>query len=221
MSRHQREQASEVMFREAPLRKTVHFEETISNSTPGATSISLLTSPTLSLPLIAEKPGVRFQLMILLLGLLIALIVGFILSLLLVTQFLNTSTRTTLPRRYFLPSAEQTTLIKNSRLFEHLAAPWIDQLNLASDVCNNFYSFICEKWLTTHALPPLDFKRSWFTERSRDIRNRFTEKLARLSAIEAEKHLKETAKNESMDENEAEIDDAVGLLSAANEWVYS
>ena len=217
MIRHQREHPSAVTFSESPARKTVHFEDTISCSTPADKSRSLLTAPSstsLSLPLIGEKPGARFQLMILLLGLFVALVVGFILSLILVTQLLNVSARTTLPRRYFSPSAEQMTVIKNSHLFEHLDTTWLEQLDFTSDVCGNFYSFICQKWLTTHALPSLDFKRSWFTERSRDIRDRFVARLTNLSAIEADKHRNEIAQNYSM---EANVDDAVGLLSAKNE----
>lgn len=217
MSRHQREHPSTVTFSETPARKTVHFEDTISSSAAADKSRSLLTAPSstsLSLPLIAEKPGARFQLTILLLGLFIALIVGFILSLILVTQLLNVSARTTLPRRYFSSSAEQTTAIKNSHRFEHLDAAWLDQLDFTSDVCGNFYSFVCQKWLTSHALPSLDFKRSWFTERSRDIRDRFAAKLANLSDIEADERRNEIAKNYSM---EANVDDAVGLLSAKNE----
>jgi hypothetical protein len=180
-------------FNDSPLRKVVHFDESLSIPAQSATSVSLLTSASgtsLSLPLIAEKAGVRFKLFILLLSLFIALIIGFILSLLLVTQLIHVPKRTSLSRRYLSTLSEQN----DNRL-----------LDFNVDVCEDFYGVVCRKWLVNHPLSTLDFKRSWLTERSRDIRNKFAEKLTNLSDIQAYNHQIEINKNQT-EEPTNEID---------------
>ena len=174
-------QTSHVVFSEKASKKKVHFEEVI---VPVTTTVS---STSLSLPLIGEKAGVRFQLSILLLALGLALILGFILSLLLVSQLLHGSIRPVLPRRYFTDPAEEKIIQKNLKLFGHLPSPFIAQVDLTRDVCEDFYQFVCQKWLSTHPLSAESIKRTWLTERSREIREQFAEKLVHLSGIESSK----------------------------------
>jgi hypothetical protein len=214
----------DTIFSSSPLRKAVHFNETISCAPQSATSISLLTSPSstsLSFPLIAEKPGVRFKLCILLLSLLIALIVGFILSILLVTQLIHVPKHSLLSHRFYSTLSEQNTINydNNNRLFEHLNSSWINQLDFSVDICDDFYSFVCRKWLTNHLLSPLDFKRSWLTERSQDIRAKFAEKLVNLSETEVYNHQMEINDKNQTEEvtAEVEIDGFVSSASTKNE----
>ena len=194
-----------------PPTKVVHFETPSANTTAPPTPIHLVTSSSLTFPLIAEKPGARFKLIILLLSLLAAILVGFILSLLVVSQFIELPSRTSLPRR-LLPSIVEPSPIANEyRFFDELDSPWIDQLDFGIDMCENFYGFVCHKWLRNHSLSPLEFKRSWFTERSNDIRQKFARELAELSAIEADQHRTETS-DETVD-----IDDDASAPSTKNE----
>lgn len=199
------------IFSNSPVRKVVHFDDVISNPPQSATSISLLTSvssTSLSLPLISEKPGVRFKLLILLLSLLIALTIGFILSLILVTQFIH------LPARSPFSLLSEENLLDKNDLFKRFDSTLIDRFNFQSNICDNFYDFVCQKWLINHSLSPLDFKRSWLTERSEDIRGNFAKILANLSDIHAYNHQIEIEKNQT---KELEIDDFNELTSSKNE----
>jgi hypothetical protein len=201
----------DTIFSSSPLRKVVHFEEIILIQSKSATSTSLLTS-SLSLPLLAEKPGVRFKLLILLLSLFIALIIGFILSIILVTQFIHVPTPTSLPQRIFSTLSERNT-VNNNHLFEYL-----DELDFHTNICENFYGFVCRKWLVNHPLSPLEFKRSWLTERSQDIREKVSKILANLSDIHAYNHQIEIEKNQTKEiTEEPEIDYFGGLTSPKNE----
>jgi len=206
----------DTIFSGNPLRKIVHFKQTISIPPQSTTSTSLLTSSStisLTLPLPVEKPGVRFKLFILLLSLLIALTIGFILSLVLVTQFIHIPTRTFLSPESFSTLSEQNT-IQNNHLFEHLDSIWIDQLDFNTNVCEDFYNFVCRKWLVDHPLSPLEFKRSWLTETSHDIREKFARILANFSDSHAYNHQMEIENNQTEQvTGETELDDA----SAKNE----
>ncbi|CAF4446647.1 unnamed protein product, partial [Adineta steineri] len=122
-----------------PLRKMVQFKDTILIPTQSATSASLLTSSStsLTLPLIAEKTGARFKFLILLLSLFIALTIGFILSLLLVTQLNHHVPKHALSSQQFhsILSKQNITNNKNkNRLFEHLDSLWIDELDFNTDI---------------------------------------------------------------------------------------
>ena len=171
-------QTSHVVFLENTSKKKVHFEEII---VPVTTTVS---STSLSLPLLAEKTGVRFQLSILFLALGFALLLGIILSILLVSQLLHGSIRPILSRQYVSDVNEEKITQKNLKLFGHLPSPFITQIDLSRDICEDFYQFVCQKWLITHPLLPSNIKRTWLTERSRDIRSKFAEKLVQLSQIE-------------------------------------
>jgi hypothetical protein len=210
----------DVIFSSSPLRKIVHFEETISIPSQSATSTSLLassSSTSFTLPLLAEKPGVRFKLLILLLSLIIALIIGFILSLILVTQFIHVPTTTSLTEGVFSTLSERNA-VNNNHLFEYLDSIWIDELDFHTNICENFYGFVCRKWLINHPLSPLEFKRSWLTERSQDIREKFAKILANLSDIHAYNHQMEIEKNQTKPiTEETEIDYFGGLTSSKNE----
>ncbi|CAF1158867.1 unnamed protein product [Adineta ricciae] len=166
-------------------RKVVHFNETISTSMQFTTSTSLLTTSSsttsLTLPLIAGKAGVRFKITILFLGLFIALIIGFILSLLLVSQVISVPTQSLPSHRFHTTAWEHSVTKHNHRLFQYLDSFLIDQLDLNTDVCRDFHGFVCRKWLTQHPLSPLEFKRSWLTESSESIRSNFARTLTNYS----------------------------------------
>jgi hypothetical protein len=207
------ENVPDTIFSNSPLRKVVHFDETISIPPQSTTSVSLLTSPSttsLSFPLMGEKAGVRFKLCILFLSLFIALLIGFMLSLLLLTQFIHTPKYTSLSNQF---SSEKNAIENNYRLFQHFNLLWINELDFSIDVCEDFYTFVCRKWLTNHPLSPLEFKRSWLTERSKDIRNKFAEKLAELSEIQAYNQQNQTEEVTT----EPEFDDIGGLTPTKNE----
>jgi hypothetical protein len=210
----------DTIFSNSPLRKAVHFDEIISIPPPSITSSSLLTSPSstsLSLPLIAEKPGVRFKLLILLLSLLIALIIGFILSLVLIRQLIHLPPQTSLSHGFSSNLSEQNSM-SNNHLFEHFDSIWIDELDFHTDICEDFYSSVCQKWLVNHPLSPLEFKRSWLTERSHDIREKFAKILANLSDIHAYNQQMELEKNQTEEiAGEPDIDDLGGFTSTKNE----
>lgn len=196
MSEHQ--VVPNIIYSSSPLRKVVHFDDIISIPPSSARSISLLTSSTsLTLPLVAEKPGVRFKLLILLLSLLIALIIGFILSLILVTQFIHVP----IHKSFSLFSEKQNTFSEHD-------------LDLHENICENFYESVCRKWLINHPLSPLEFKRSWLTERSKDIRDNFAKTLTNLSEIHAYNYQIEIEKNQT---EETIIDDYNELTSPKNE----
>jgi hypothetical protein len=222
MTEHQ--DVPDIIFSSSPLRKVVHFDEIISTPPRSTTSTSLLTfasSTSLSLPLLAEKPGVRFKLFILFLSLFIALIIGFILSLIIVTQFIHVPIRNSLSQRFLSTLSEPNAVNNNNNnnhLFEHLDSIWIDELDFHTDVCEDFYGFVCRKWLINHPLSPLEFKRSWLTERSQDIREKFAKILANLSDIHAYNHQMEIEKNQTEQIiGETEIDYYNGLTSPKNE----
>ncbi|CAF3536820.1 unnamed protein product [Adineta steineri] len=222
---HEQHDVADPNLNNNPLRKMVQFKDTILIPTQSATSTSLLTSSSsstsLTLPLIAEKTGARFKLLILLLGLFIALTIGFILSLLLVTQLNHHVPKHALSSQQFhsILSKQNITNNKNkNRLFEHLDSVWIDELDFNTDICYNFYGFVCRKWLTNHPLSPLDFKRSWLTERSQDIRQKFALTLANLSEIYAYNYQMEIKKNQTeTTTKEMDIVDFEGLTSVKNE----
>lgn len=175
-------QTSQVVFSENPSKKRVHFEEIITPIAPANSFTSL------SLPLISEKPGVRFQLSILFLALFLALLLGFILSLLLVSQLLQQSNRPIFPGKYFPPSPVEQIAHANFQSFGHLPLSSLSQLDFSRDVCDDFYQFVCQKWLNTHPLSSHDAKRTWLTEQSHEIREKFAEKLFDLSVIESMKN---------------------------------
>ena len=74
-----------------------------------------------------------------------------------------------------------------------------------------FIIFVCRKWLINHPLSPLEFKRSWLTETSHDIREKFARTLANLSDTHAYNHQIEIQTQQVT--NEIELDDT----SAKNE----
>lgn len=41
------------------------------------------------------------------------------------------------------------------------------------DVCHDFYGFVCRQWLVENRLSASEFKRSWLTEKSKEIRAEF------------------------------------------------
>jgi len=210
---------SDTTFNSSPLRKAVHFDDTISIPPQSTTSTSVLTSSTsLTLPLIAEKPGVRFKLLILLLSLLIALIIGFILSLLLVTQLIQIPKSSPSSHRFHSILSEKYVVNNNNRLFAYLDPLWIEELDFSTNVCHDFYGFVCRKWLIDHPLSPLEFKRSWLTERSQDIRKQFAQTLTNLSEIYAYNHQMEVNKNPTeVITRELDIVDFDGLTPGKNE----
>lgn len=192
-----------------PLRKSVHFDSTVIMPAHSTTSTSLITTSStvsLSYPLLAEKAGIRFKILILILSLCIALAIGFILSLIFLTQVIHLPKHTSLSRGYFTTIIEKNFLEKH-RLFEQLKSLSIEQFDFQSDICDDFYGFICRKWLTNHTLNPYEFKRSWLTEKSRDIRENFARILANLTD-----HYQ--FENE---QNQSHFDDYQELASASNE----
>ena len=217
---HEDQHVPDTIYSSSPLRKIVHFNQTISIPPPpaSATSTSLLTTSStasLSFPLIVDKPGASFKFLILFLSLLIALIIGFILSLVLVTQFIQVPTRTSASPGLFSTVSEQNA-IENHYRFGGLNSTWSDQVDFNIDVCEDFYNFVCRKWLINHPLSPLEFKRSWLTERSNDIREKFARILANLSDIHAYNHQIETKTNQTEQViSEIDIDDT----SAKDEYV--
>jgi hypothetical protein len=149
------------------------------------------------------------------------LIIGFILSLIIVTQFIHVPIRNSLSQRFLSTLSEPNAVNNNNNnnhLFEHLDSIWIDELDFHTDVCEDFYGFVCRKWLINHPLSPLEFKRSWLTERSQDIREKFAKILANLSDIHAYNHQMEIEKNQTEQIiGETEIDYYNGLTSPKNE----
>jgi hypothetical protein len=101
-----------------------------------------------------------------------------------VTQFIHVPTRTS-PSPGLYSTVSEQNAIQNNYRFEQFHSTWIDQLDFNVDVCEDFYNFVCGKWLINHPLSPLEFKRSWLTERSHDIREKFARILANLSDIHA------------------------------------
>lgn len=202
--------ASDLMASQSSLGKVVRFHPTTILPLQSTTSVSILTSTSstsLTLPLIAERPGARFKLVILLLGLLFALIVGLILSLLFVTQLLSVPTGI-LPSRRFHTIWSKTDDPSQS----------LDQLDPTVDACRDFHGFVCRKWSAEHPLSPLDLKRSWLTERSDDIRRQFAESLANLSETQASSHRMAVKKSAGEGVTRApEIIDFDGLTSMRNE----
>jgi hypothetical protein len=184
-------------FPRSPVRKMVQFNQIISISPPSTSLLTSSSTTSLSFPLLAEKPDASFKFLILLLSLFIALIIGFILSLILVTQFI------------YIPSSSKSFSIlskENNYLFEHFDLISIDQLDFNIDVCKDFYHFVCRKWLVNHPLSPLEFKRSWLTERSYDIREKFSKILANIS----DNHVLELENNQTeqvITNTETDIDD--------------
>jgi hypothetical protein len=176
---------STVTFNEHPLQRTVNFDDILLNIPTLTTSTSRLTIlPESKLPLVVNKSSVRCQLFIVFLSIFIALIIGFILIVLLITQLVSISTRTSLPDRYLSIYSKLPGNNKNAHLLTHLPLSWTDQYDFNHDLCHDFYYFICHKWISNHVLSPLEFKRSWLTERSHDIRQRFAQQLVELSERE-------------------------------------
>ncbi|CAF1516819.1 unnamed protein product [Rotaria magnacalcarata] len=214
----------DTIFSSSPLRKLVHFNEKDSIPQQLTTSTSLLTSSStipLSFPLVSQKPGVRFKLFCLFLCLITALAIGFILSLLFITQIIRTPKSNFLSYRFFSKSSERNAINNQIHLFEHVNPLWINELDLSADICNDFYGCICRKWLSNHPLSPLELKRSWLTERSQNIREAFAEKLANLSEIEAYNYQMKADKNntqESVEDTTLNYFD--GSLSDKNELEY-
>lgn len=199
MSTHQH--VPDMIFTSTPLRKAVQFDQSISIP-PTATSTSVLlgsSSSSLAFPLTAEKAGIRFKLVILLLSLFLALLVGFLLSLILVTQVIH------IPNTKFFPLVQQKT---------HVV---IDHTEWNTNICEDFYGFICGKWLIDHPLSTLDFKRSWLTDRSKDIREKFARILANFSDAFAEYYQNNLNHNQT-DEFHPDFDDG-GYSSTRNEFV--
>ncbi|CAF1659282.1 unnamed protein product, partial [Didymodactylos carnosus] len=60
------------------------------------------------------------------------------------------------------------TILKNKHKQE-----WINDVDFTLNPCDDFYAFSCRKWLHQHPLSALEFKRSWLTERSKQIRTNF------------------------------------------------
>lgn len=174
----------EIVFNTTPLRKV---DQLI--SIPATSTSILISSSTLSFPLIGEKPGIRFKLVILLLALVFALLVGFLLSLILLSQVID------------LPATKVIPIVKESSN---------DRREM---ICEDFYGLMCRKWLIDHPLSTLDFKRSWLTERSKEIREKFAGILANLSAIHVELEKNQT------DEFHRDFDDDEGYSSTRNEFV--
>ncbi len=195
----------QTIFRTNPLGKIIDFDKII--SIPSTNLLISSSSTSISFPLTVEKPGVRFKIFILLLTLFISLIIGFILSLIFVTQFIHVIPKHTFLSHELFSILPKQNTIHNKYLFDSI---WIDQLDFNNtNICENFYSFVCQKWLINHPLSPLEFKRSWLTEKSQDIRENFANILANISykhQIEIEQVTIET-----------EIDDYDGLTSAKNE----
>jgi uncharacterized membrane protein YraQ (UPF0718 family) len=192
----------DTIFSSSPLRKVVHFNEKDSIPQQLTTSTSLLTSSStipLPFPLISQKPGVRFKLFCLLLCLITALTIGFILSLLFITQIIRMPKPNFLSYQFFSKSSEQNAVNNKIHLFEHFNPLWTDELDFSTDICNDFYGFICRKWLSNHPLSPLELKRSWLTERSQNIRENFAEKLANASEIEAYNYRTKADKNNTQE----------------------
>ncbi|UJR33154.1 hypothetical protein I4U23_020611 [Adineta vaga] len=218
----ERYDAPDIIISKSPTRKIVHFNDTIAIPMQLTTSTSLLTTSSsttsLTLPLIAEKPGVRFKVTILFLALFIALTIGFILSLLLVTQIITVPTHSLPSHRFRTILWEHNVTNYNHRLFQHLDSVLIGQLDFNTTVCRDFYSFVCRKWLIQHPLSPLEFKRSWLTERSQDIREKFARTLANFSINHAYNYQIEIKKNQTTEvTKETEIVDFDGLTSIKNE----
>lgn len=162
-------------------------------SIPSTSTSVLISSSSLSFPLIAEKPGIRFKLVILLLALVFALLIGFLLSLILLSQVIH------LPTQKFIPIVTQRS----------------HQILNEKHLCEDFYGFICRKWLIDHPLSILDFKRSWLTERSKDIREKFARILSNLSEI----HVRDQQEIE-IEEFHGDIDDDDERFSSTrNEFV--
>ncbi|CAF0744225.1 unnamed protein product [Rotaria sp. Silwood1] len=178
----------DTVFSSSPLRKIVHFDETTSIPPQAATSTSLLTPPSTSslpFPIVSKKPGVRFKFVCFLLSIFIALIIGFVFTILFIIHAKHIPQYNFFSHRFLLKLPEQNAKDHKYHLFEHFDALWIDQLDFTSDICNDFYGFVCRKWLSNHPLSSLEYKRSWLTERSKDIRENFAKKLTNLSEIEA------------------------------------
>ncbi|CAF5068386.1 unnamed protein product, partial [Rotaria magnacalcarata] len=111
----------DTIFSSSPLRKLVHFNEKDSIPQQLTTSTSLLTSSStipLSFPLVSQKPGVRFKLFCLFLCLITALAIGFILSLLFITQIIRTPKSNFLSYRFFSKSSERNAINNQIHLFE-------------------------------------------------------------------------------------------------------
>ena len=173
-------------------------------------STSLLTSSStisLSSPLVSEKPGATFKFLFILLSCLLALIIGFILSLILVTQFLQIPTRPP-PSSGSFSTVSDHNAKQNNHLFDQFDSISVDSLDFQIDICEDFYHFVCREWLIHHPLSPLEFKRSWLTERSQDIRENFARMLANASDTHAYHHQLESEKNRAEQvTSEPDIDD--------------
>ena len=100
------------------------------------------------------------------------------------TQFVHVPQRTSSSDEFSKRLAENAINKNNRRFFEHFDLWWLDELDFNIDICDDFYEFVCQKWLNDHPLSPLEFKRSRLTERSRDIREKFAQTLANLSTVE-------------------------------------
>ncbi|CAF0816440.1 unnamed protein product [Rotaria sordida] len=211
----------DTIFSSSPLRKMVHFDETTSIPPQIATSTSLLTSSSTSslpFPIISEKAGVRFKFFCLLLSLFIALIIGFIFTIFFIINAKYIPKYNFFSHELFSKLSEQNSLNNKYQLFEHFDSLWINQLDFNSDICNDFYGFVCRKWLSNHPLSSFEFKRSWLTERSNNIRENFAEILTNLSEIEAYNYQMKINKNQIQELiNDTHIEDFDELTSEKNE----
>ncbi|CAF2407317.1 unnamed protein product [Rotaria sp. Silwood2] len=211
----------DTIFSSSPLRKIVHFDETTSMPPQAATSTSLLTSPSTSslpFPIISEKPSVRFKFLCLLLGSFIALTIGFILTILFITHATHMPQHDFLSHRFFSKLSERNATNNKHNLFKNFNSLWINQLDFSSDICNDFYGFVCRKWLSNHPLSSLEFKRSWLTEKSKYIRDNFAEKLNNFSEIEAYNYQMKIEKNKTQVLTyDVDIDNFDGVTSEKNE----
>lgn len=195
----------DTIFSNSPLHKIVHFNDGDSIPPQSMISASLLSSSSrtsLAFPLVSEKPGVRFKLCCLLLSLIVALTIGLILSIVFIHQIINMPRQNKFSNRLLPKSLILNTINKTNHLFEHFDSIQLNELDFSESICNNFYGFVCGKWLSNHPLAPFELKRSWLTERSQDIRQKFADKLANLSEIEAYNYQTKVQKNQTQETTE-------------------
>lgn len=211
----------DIIFSSSPLRRVVQINAPVSNQSHLAISTSRLTTvsaESLPFPLIAEKPGVRFKLLCLVLSLFITLAIGFILSVLFLTQINHITKFNLLPHGLFSKLYPPTNVNNKYRLLEGVSPSWINEFDFNVDACDDFYGFVCRKWLSKHPLSPLEFKQSWLTQTAQNIRINFAEKLANLSGIEAYNHRIKNDRNQHEDITPAtDIDQLEELTSERNE----
>lgn len=72
------------------------------------------------------------------------------------------------------------------------------RFDFTADICHDFYNFVCRQWIIAHPLSVSEIKRTWFTEKSREIRTNFHQFLINASRSEFE-HGQTKKRNEFVD----------------------